>query len=79
MYLVADAAVVDRTTANANVFYEPWRPSRFMPFDVVPLRGLPYRLNARGMPEHPDQDRQTMAERPKGWRNPVEDSPLFNR
>ena len=62
--MLCDYAVADLTTANANVFYELGvrhgvRPhstvlifaqgSR-MPFDVRPLRGLPYRLDAQGAP-----------------------------
>src|SRR5512134_3051574 len=58
--------VADLTTANANVFYElglrhavrAWSTvlvfaeggSR-LPFDVAPLRALPYRLNAAGVPD----------------------------
>jgi hypothetical protein len=52
------------TAANANVFYElgvrhgirpystvlTFAQASRLPFDVAPLRGLPYRLNARGIP-----------------------------
>ncbi len=89
--MLCDYAVADLTTANANVFYElgvrhgirPYstvlifaQGSR-LPFDVAPLRGLPYRLDAHGVPEHPDEDRHALAERLKTCRSPVEDSPLF--
>src|SRR5262245_48752282 len=60
--ILCDYAVADLTTANANVFYElglrhavrPWSTvSVFadgtrLPFDVAPLRGLPYQLGADG-------------------------------
>jgi uncharacterized protein DUF4071 len=89
--MLCDYAVADLTTANANVFYELGvrhgvRPhstvlifaqgSR-MPFDVRPLRGLPYRLDAQGAPQDPDADRRALTERLQASRNPVEDSPLF--
>jgi hypothetical protein len=62
-------AVADLTTANANVFYElgvrhAARPGSTvlvfaegrgqLPFDVAPLRALPYRLDASGMPANVD-------------------------
>jgi tetratricopeptide (TPR) repeat protein len=60
-------AVADLTTANANVFYElgvrhAIRPASTvllfaeggrLPFDVAPLRALPYRLTATGKPADP--------------------------
>jgi len=45
--------------------------------NVASLRGLPYTLDAHGVPEQPDQDRRALAERLRTCRNPVEDSPLF--
>ena len=89
--MLCDYAIADLTAANANVFYELGirhgiRPhstvlifgqgSR-LPFDVSPLRGLPYRLDASGLPEAPDEDRRALAERLESCRTPVEDSPLF--
>jgi hypothetical protein len=56
-------AVADLTTANANVFYElgvrhavrPWstvllfaKESGQLPFDVAPLRAMPYQLTTEG-------------------------------
>ena len=89
--MLCDYAVADLTTANANVFYElgvrhgirPYSTVLIfaqgtrLPFDVAPLRGLPYRLDAHGTPEEPDEDRQALMERLKTSRNLVEDSPLF--
>lgn len=89
--MLCDYAIADLTTANANVFYElgirhgirPYstilifgQGSR-LPFDVAPLRGIPYRLDARGLPTAPDADRQMLAGRLTDCRSPVEDSPLF--
>lgn len=89
--LLCDFAVADLTTANANVFYELGirhgiRPhstvlvfgqgSR-LPFDVAPLRGLPYRLDAGGVPEAAEADRAALSARLRACRQPVEDSPLF--
>ena len=63
-------AVADLTTANANVFYElgvrhAARPGSTvlvyaegrgqLPFDVAPLRALPYRLDAAGSPADPQK------------------------
>lgn len=89
--MLCDYAVADLTTANANVFYELGirhgiRPHSTvlifgkgmrLPFDVAPLRGLPYALDALGAPETPDNDRKILADRLIESRNPVEDSPLF--
>lgn len=62
-------AIADLTTANANVFYElgirhAARPGSTiliyaegrgqLPFDVAPLRALPYRLDASGAPTDVD-------------------------
>jgi tetratricopeptide (TPR) repeat protein len=89
--MLCDYAVADLTTANANVFYELGvrhgiRPHSTvlifgkgmrLPFDVAPLRGLPYAIDAMGVPETPDSDRKALADRLIESRNPVEDSPLF--
>jgi hypothetical protein len=89
--MLCDYAVADLTTANANVFYELGirhgiRPHSTvlifgkgmrLPFDVAPLRGLPYGIDAQGAPETPDADRKVLAERLLTCKNPVEDSPLF--
>ncbi len=89
--MLCDYAIADLTTANANVFYElgirhgirPYstiltfgQGSR-LPFDMVPLRGLPYHLDVRGLPANPIADRQALTERLVGCHHPEEDSPLF--
>ena len=62
--ILCDYAVADLTGANANVYYElgmrhAIRPSttvpifaagETMPFDVAPMRALPYQLKADGTP-----------------------------
>jgi tetratricopeptide (TPR) repeat protein len=89
--MLCDYAVADLTTANPNVFYELGvrhgiRPHSTvlifghgmrLPFDVAPLRGLPYRTDANGVPETPDADLTALTERLTSCRIPVEDSPLF--
>src|SRR5919205_4687135 len=66
--ILCEFAVADLTTANANVFYElgvrhavrPWSTVLLfaeggtqLPFDVAPLRAIPYRLRADGKPADP--------------------------
>jgi tetratricopeptide (TPR) repeat protein len=86
-----DYAVADLTTANPNVFYElgvrhgirPYSTvvifgkGMRLPFDLAPLRGLPYLLDAHGQPESAAVDRDALAERLRASRDAVEDSPLF--
>jgi len=70
-------AVADLTTANANVFYElgvrhavkPYttvlvycKDSGQLPFDVAPLRALPYALGPDGKPCETKEDRKTLAD-----------------
>jgi hypothetical protein len=88
---LCDFAVADLTTINPNVLYELGirhgaRPHTTLlifakqtrlPFDVAPLRGLPYGIDAAGAPETPDQDRKALAERLVSVREPTDDSPLF--
>src|SRR5271167_1235248 len=75
--LLCDYAVADLTTANPNVFYELGirhgiRPHSTvlifgkgvrLPFDVSPLRSLPYQLDKFGAPETPLDDRKALAKR----------------
>lgn len=89
--LLCDYAVADLTTANPNVLYELGirhgiRPHSTvlvfgkgmrLPFDVAPLRGLPYHLDESGRPVAAKADRRALAERLSSCRDPVEDSPLF--
>ena len=93
-------AVADLTTANANVFYElgirhAARPGSTvliyaegrgqLPFDVAPLRALPYRLDSAGAPLDPEKSAADLGARLEAMRthshaNPagVIDSPLSN-
>ncbi len=89
--LLCEYAVADLTTANANVFYElgvrhtarPWSTvlifseNTRLPFDVAPLRALPYRLTAAGMPADVDETREALARKLRDARQAVTDSPLF--
>lgn len=89
--MLCDYAVADLTTANANVFYElgirhgvrrhstvlVFAQGSRLPFDVAPLRGLPYRLDSQGIPAAADTDLKTLADRLDTCRNPVEDSPVY--
>lgn len=75
--ILCEYAVADLTTANANVFYElglrhAARPSSTisifsdtsrLPFDVAPIRVLPYKLNAAGEPANPANDKQNLVAR----------------
>jgi tetratricopeptide (TPR) repeat protein len=89
--LLCDFAVADLTTANANVFYElgvrhAARPyttvliyagkSR-LPFDVAPLRALPYALGAAGEPVDVKAAIEQLAGRLQHAAKPSHDSPVF--
>jgi len=89
--MLCDFAIADLTTANANVFYELGirhgiRPHSTilifakgmrLPFDVAPLRALPYKLDSFGIPVEVDIHRKKIMERLKECRNPIDDSPVF--
>jgi tetratricopeptide (TPR) repeat protein len=90
--ILCEYAVADLTTANANVFYElgvrhavrPWSTvllfaegSGQLPFDVAPLRALPYRLGADGAPDDVEKARTTLTERLIEAQQATTDSPLF--
>lgn len=89
--MLCDYAVADLTTANPNVLYElgirhgirphttvlVFSKGMRLPFDVAPLRGLPYQLNPSGRPLSATQDREALAKRLQSCRDPVEDSPMF--
>jgi hypothetical protein len=89
--MLCDYAIADLTTANPNVFYELGirhgiRPHSTvlifgkgmrLPFDVAPLRGLPYELDETGLPSSIQTDCESLAGRLQDCRNPTEDSPLF--
>jgi|SRR5436190_5312870 len=91
-------AVADLTTANANVFYElgvrhAVRPSSTvllfaasgrLPFDVAPLRAIPYKLSADGRPADPSTPRSALIAKLREARataneheKPFVDSPIF--
>ena len=86
--ILCEYAVADLTTANANVFYElgvrhAVRPfstvllfaeggSR-LPFDVAPLRAMPYRLTPEGTPAQVEADKKALVER---LERPSESPPL---
>jgi tetratricopeptide (TPR) repeat protein len=89
--MLCDYAIADLTTANPNVFYELGvrhgvRPfttvlifgkGMRLPFDLAPLRGLPYTLDGRGRPKTPDADCDALADRLRSSRDAIEDSPVF--
>ena len=90
-------AVADLTTANANVFYElgvrhsvrPWstvlifsKGGSQLPFDVAPLRALPYTLGPDGTPADLDATKEALAKRlakarEAASREPSKDSPVY--
>lgn len=89
--MLCDYAVADLTTANANVFYElgvrhGFRPHSTvltfangmrLPFDVKPLRGIPYELDDNGEPTQPVEDAKLITDRLLACREPNDDSPVF--
>jgi hypothetical protein len=90
--ILCEYAVCDLTTANANVFYElglrhALRPgstvlifaegSGQLPFDVGPLRALPYRLGPDGKPAEAPEIRAKLAQRLRDARNDSVDSPVY--
>lgn len=90
--ILCEYAVADLTTANANVFYElglrhairEWSTVTIfakgrgqLPFDIAPLRGLPYKLGTDGKPADPETDSAALTERLKEALQAVPDSPVF--
>ncbi len=89
--ILADYAVADLTTANANVFYElgvrhAARPYSTVlvsadvkgaPFDLAPDRVLAYALDERGAPANPDDDRKALEAALRAARAAATDSPVF--
>jgi hypothetical protein len=89
--ILCEYAVADLTGANANVFYElglrhgikpastvlSFAAGAALPFDVGPLRGLPYTLGADGTPAAVEADRAALAERLRAARQGGTDSPVF--
>ena len=79
--ILCEYAVADLTTANANVFYElglrhavrKWSTLLIfaeggsqLPFDVAPLRAMPYKLTAGGTPDDVSVSRDRIAEPAEG-------------
>jgi tetratricopeptide (TPR) repeat protein len=94
--ILCEYAVADLTTANANVFYElglrhavrPWSTVLLfaeggrLPFDVTPLRAIPYKLTPEGAPADVETTRPLLVKRLKAARDaardkPAADSPLY--
>lgn len=90
--LLAEIVVADLTFANANVFYElgirhAARPRSTiliyaklgqLPFDVAPIRAIPYEVGPEGEVSDPDALRSAIAERLEVAKNGEgADSPLF--
>jgi tetratricopeptide (TPR) repeat protein len=95
--ILCEYAVADLTTANANVFYElglrhavrPWSTALLfskgggqIPFDVAPLRAMPYQLGPDGTPADVDATKRALAERLAEARRmaldkPAADSPIY--
>jgi tetratricopeptide (TPR) repeat protein len=90
-------AIADLTTANANVFYElgvrhavrGWstlllfsKGGSQLPFDVAPLRALPYSLTTAGRPADAEAMKPELVARLRkaqqdAARQPIADSPLY--
>lgn len=89
--ILADYAVADLTTANANVFYElgvrhavrPYSTAlvsaevKRVPFDLALDRVLPYALDRTGRPADPAGDREVLVRALQAAREATTDSPVF--
>lgn len=89
--ILCDYAVADLTGANANVFYElglrhavkpaatllTFATGAALPFDVAPLRALPYTLGPDGRPANVAADRKALTQRIVAARARPTDSPVF--
>ena len=92
--ILCEYAVVDLTTGNPNVFYElgvrhAARPystvllyaegRKQLPFDISPLRAIPYKLDSSGKPDQQanDKAKETLKQRLFEAQNPNTDSPIF--
>lgn len=89
--ILCEYAVADLTTANANVFYElgvrhavrPWSTVLLfaeggrLPFDVGPLRAMPYKLSSDGKPVGIEETRAALAKRLAEAKDARTDSPIF--
>ena len=90
--ILCQYAIADLTTANANVFYELGLRHAVLPastvllfaegggrlpFDVAPLRGLPYALGPDGKPSSVAADSAAITARLREARKGGTDSPVF--
>ena len=89
--ILCQYAVADLTTANANVFYElgvrhALRPYSTvpiyaegprLPFDVAPIRAMPYQLTKRGYPANVERNKSALAKLLQAARGATTDSPVF--
>ena len=90
--ILCEYAVVDLTTANVNVFYELGLRHAVrqastvlvfaqgigqLPFDVAPLRAIPYQLGSDGKPAMNDTDLERLTTRLHEARKAKTDSPVF--
>ena len=90
--ILCEYAVADLTTANASVFYElgirhavrQWstvllfsKGGSQLPFDVAPLRALPYVLGTDGRPVEIDPTCRVIADRLHEARQARTDSPIY--
>ena len=90
--ILCEYAVADLTSANANVFYElgvrhavrQWSTILLfaeggtqLPFDVAPLRAMPYRLCPDGKPADLDVIKTALAKRLIEAKSANTDSPIF--
>ena len=90
--ILCQYAVADLTTANANVFYElgvrhALRPFSTvpifaegprLPFDVAPIRAMPYQLTKRGKPPKVEENKACLVKLLRAAREAVAvDSPVF--
>ncbi|MBV6342307.1 MAG: TRAFs-binding domain-containing protein [Candidatus Magnetobacterium sp. LHC-1] len=90
--ILCEYAVADLTTANANVFYElgvrhavrPWSTVLIyaeaggqLPFDVKPLRAIPYKLNDKGILINAEDTKTKITKRLVAAKNPQTDSPIY--
>jgi tetratricopeptide (TPR) repeat protein len=90
--ILCEFAVADLTTANANVFYElgvrhAVKPATTvllfaadgmrLPFDVSPLRALPYRLGVDGKPRAAQDDCAKLADLLKAAKSGFVGSPVY--